>query len=131
MLAPNQIQNCCQAVESRSPSGIGSIPCWSTASALSSSPRSLGAVADVETSALDRGELLPEASHGVPIQVERPADARHAELGQLGDGRPLRHPREVDRAGELRYEAAQRVRLPEADRVDAVGAGLEIGGRGI
>ena len=25
--APNQIQNCCQAVESRSPSGIGSIPC--------------------------------------------------------------------------------------------------------
>ena len=27
MLAPNQIQNCCQAVESRSESGIGSIPC--------------------------------------------------------------------------------------------------------
>jgi uncharacterized protein YndB with AHSA1/START domain len=39
--APNQIQNCCQAVESRSPSGIGSIPCWSTDKALSSSATSL------------------------------------------------------------------------------------------
>src|SRR5713101_5692171 len=49
MLAPNQIQNCCQAVESRSASGIGSIPCWSTDSALSNSPMPLGPDAEIKT----------------------------------------------------------------------------------
>jgi D-alanyl-D-alanine carboxypeptidase len=36
-------------------------------------------------SRLQRGELFFEACRRVPVQVERPADAHHAEFGQLGD----------------------------------------------
>ena len=80
-------------------------------------------------SLLKRGELLREASHRVAVQQRPPAHPGHAQRGQLGERRRLRQAHDVHRAADLGHEAAQRVRLPQADRVHAVGAGLEVGVR--
>ena len=55
-----------------------------------------------------------------------PAHTGDAGCGQLGQWRSFRHARDVHRAADLGHEAAQRVRLPEADRVNAIDAGLQI-----
>jgi len=73
--------------------------------------------------------MFREASHRAQVQEGPPAHAGHADGGQLGERRRLRHAGDVHRAEDLRGEAAQRVRLPEGDRVHAVGAGLEVGVR--
>ena len=82
-----------------------------------------------ESSLLKRGELVLEASHRVAVQQRSPAHPGHAQRGQLGERRRLRQAYDVHRAADLRDEAAQRVRLPQGDRVHAVGAGLEVGVR--
>jgi DNA-binding CsgD family transcriptional regulator len=78
-------------------------------------------------SLLKRGELGLEASHRVAVQEGSPAHPGHAQRGQLGERRRLRQAYDVHRAAHLRGEAAQRVRLPQGDRVHAVDAGLEVG----
>ena len=78
-------------------------------------------------SLLKRSELVPEASHRVVEQEVSPAHPCHAERGKLGERRRLRHAHDVHRAADLRHEGAQRVGLPQDDRVHAVDAGLEVG----
>ena len=56
-----------------------------------------------------------------------PAHPGHAERGQLGERRRLRQAYDVHRTTGLRGEAAQRVDLPQGNRVHAVDAGLEVG----
>ena len=63
------------------------------------------------------------------IQQWSPAHPGHAQRGQLGQRRRLRQAHHVHRAADRRDEGAQRIGLPQADRVHAVGAGLEVGVR--
>ena len=80
--------------------------------------------------------LTPEARRAGPRSepsrrgtAGSPAHPGHAQRGQLGERRRLRQAYDVHRAADLRGEAAQRVRLPQGDRVHAVDAGLEVGMR--
>ena len=81
----------------------------------------------VLTSLLKRGELLFEASHRAAVQQRpqltraTPSAASSASDGACGRRTTFTGP------PDLRDEAAQRVRLPERDRVHAVDAGLEVG----
>jgi hypothetical protein len=70
---------------------------------------------------------LLEVSHRVAVEEGCPAHPGHAQRTELGERGRLRQAYDVHRAGCLRDEAAQSVRLPQPNRVYAVGAGLEVG----
>src|ERR671937_561623 len=78
-------------------------------------------------SRLKRGEPVREASYRVAVEEVSPAHPGHSQRAKLGKRRRLRQAYHVHRAADLRYEAAQRLGLPQGDRVHAIDAGLEVG----
>ena len=69
--------------------------------------------------------MASKYSNGPQLTRATPSSASSAR------GRQRRQPQQVHRAAGLRHEAAERSRLPQADRVDAVRAGLEVGIRAL